>query len=114
MSRWNLTDEVKEKHLPAIMNLIQKLEQQDEETIEGMYEESEEYKELTLDLSDTELNPYTLEKLLESLGYQQGDRDSNGWQFDFWVNMWKEGANDIVISGTGITFELKLSPRTDF
>ena len=58
-NRWQLTDDVKQKYLPAVQEFIDKLESEE-------YDESPE-----IDLSDTELNPYTLQKLLESLGYNE-------------------------------------------
>ena len=70
-------------------------------------------KSSTLSLSDTELNPYTLQKILETdFGYKVDSTDTNGWEMDFWVNMLKDNVEDltnsICIEGQGITFELNL------
>ncbi len=68
---------------------------------------------LELDFSDTELSPYTLQKLIEELGYEDEDTETNGWQWDFWTTMKKKDHKDLCISGTGITFELKLSMKEE-
>lgn len=59
MNRWNLTEEVKQKYTPVV-----------KEFLESLKVPSEELREK--DFSDTELNPYTLWELLESLGYEKG------------------------------------------
>lgn len=102
MNRWELTEEVKEKYTPIIREFIRKLESNNPK---------DEEKRLEMDLSGTELNPFTLEKLLENLGYEQTEQDNNGWQFDFWITMQKDECKDLSIKGTGITFELKLSEK---
>lgn len=97
MSRWELTDEVKEKYLPVIQELIKQIE------------ESDNTEEIYKDFSDTKLNPYTLKELVCSLGYEDNDgMDTNGWEMDFWIYLNKDGCKTLCLSGTGITFELKL------
>jgi len=100
MSGWALTDEVKERFTPIIQEFIDKIE-----TMDYVDEES------GLNLSDTELNGYTLWKLLEDLGYEQTELDHNGWQMDFWIRFEKEGFKTLSVDGTGITFELALNVR---
>lgn len=102
MSRWQLKKEVKEKFTPIIEEFIHQVE-----TIDPL----SDTPLLEIDLSDTELNPYTLETLLEGLGYEKTDHDSNGWQYDFWVTMQKDGCKSLSVNGTGATFELKLSEK---
>ncbi|WP_263117560.1 hypothetical protein [Bacillus subtilis] len=99
-SRWKLTEEVEEKHSPIVKEFIKKIEEigPDDQT-----------DLLEIDLSDTDLNPYTLQKLLESFGYQETERDVNGWQFDFWITMEKSGFKSLQINVTGVTFELMLT-----
>lgn len=99
MSRWELTDEIEQEFLPIVKGFI--------DEVEG----SEQDSEYELNLTDTELNPYTLWKLLEKLGYEKEDIDSNGWQMDFWITFEKEGHKTLEIDCTGITFELKLVVR---
>lgn len=98
MNKYQLTDEVKEKFTPTVKEFISKIEAQ-------------EFADEILELTDTELNAYTLWMLLEELGYEKDDIDTNGWEMDFWITMIKDGCKDICIEGTGITFELKLCVR---
>ena len=100
MSRWELTEAVKEKYVPIVERYIKEIEEEEfPEDIEA------------LDFSDTELNPYTLWKLLEGLGYKHDDTDQNGWEMDFWLSFKKDGHKTLTIKGTGITFSLKLTIR---
>ena len=101
MSRWILTNEVKEKYLPIVKEHINKIENYN-------LEEMDRY-DVELDLSDTELNPYTLGELLKELGYEKVDVDRNGWEMDFWIKYKKSDCLPIQVRGTGITFELFLS-----
>ena len=97
MNRYELTNEIREEYLPIVQELIKQIE------------ESDNAEEICKDFSDTRLNPYTLEKLLEELGYENNEMDTNGWQMDFWIYFTKDGCKTLCLSGTGITFELKLS-----
>jgi hypothetical protein len=100
-NRYILTDEVKEKFLPIVQDLINQVE-----SYNGDNKNSPE-----VDLSGTEINPYTLRKLLEDIGYKESedeDMETNGWQMDFWIYMYKPGYKPLTISGCGITFDLKL------
>jgi hypothetical protein len=95
MSRWEVSGQVREDFTPIVSAFIEKVNKTENED--------------ELDLSDTKLNPYTLKKLLEELGYiDDGNMDTNGWQLDYWIPMSKEGSRSLSINGTGITFELKL------
>ena len=60
MNRWILTDSVKEKYTPIVTEFIDKVESSNQEISTELLE---------IDFSDTELRPYTLWKILESLGY---------------------------------------------
>jgi hypothetical protein len=99
MSRWELTEEVRLKYTPVVEEFIKQVEL-------SKYSDGE--NRLEKDFSDTELNPYTLVKLLETLGYEEIDQDSNGWQLDFWITMKKDRHKSLYVLGTGMTFELKL------
>jgi hypothetical protein len=102
-NRWELTKAVEEKWLPKIKEFIDNLEKVTPEEIE-----SGNYKK-EMDLSDTELNPYTLKKILQYLDYEQDGMETNGWEMDFWMDMFsnKTGPN-LTISGCGMTQQLKL------
>lgn len=102
---WKLTNELREKFIPIIEEYINKLEQTD-------LEENEPDK---LELTHQGIGPYQLGELLQELGYQEDEdcpMDTNGWQCDFWMYYnhpdKKNYAEKLVISGTGITFELEL------
>lgn len=92
-NRWTLTKEVRREFTPIIQKFI------DDKSLSS------------LDLSDTKLNPYTLGEILEELGYEKTEIDSNGWEMDFSIHYNKEGHTELVLSGTGITFELKIEIR---
>lgn len=100
-SRWELSNELQNKYIPIVQAFIDKIESEDED-------ESSE-----LDLSDTGLSPYTMQKLLEGMGYEEKDVDTNGWQWDFWITMTKEGFKPLCLSGTGITFTMQLSRQEE-
>jgi hypothetical protein len=104
MNRWTLTDEVKEKYTPIILDFINQVETVDREAATELLE---------IDFSDTELRPYTLWQILENLGYDDHDQDDNGWEMDFWLTFRKEGFRPIQIKGCGMTFELILSEYDD-
>ena len=102
---WVLTDEQKEKFIPIIEKYIDTLDST--ELDKDMPDE--------LELTFQGIGPYQLGKLLEELGYTEDedcDMETNGWQCDFWMyytnSNKKNFAERLVISGTGITFELKL------
>lgn len=100
-NKWELTTKVKEKYNPIVTEFIAKIES----------EEFNEDEDCTLDLSNTELNPYTLQELLEGMEYEEKDRDYNGWELDYWIYMEKSRFKNLCIHGTAITFELKLSVK---
>lgn len=100
MNRWILTDEVRDKYKQSVQDFINDLEAVN-------VDEATEF--LVKDFSDTELNPYTLQLLLETFGYEEDGREDNGWELDFWITMSKKGYRPISIQGRGILFELKLS-----
>ena len=97
MNRYELREEVREKWIEKINEHIEKIER------------SSEPSQCILDLSDTEINPYTLGTMIEELGYDLIDNAINGWEMDFWNTYEKEGKKELQISGSGIIFELKLS-----
>lgn len=94
-NRWELTEDVREKYVPIIKDFLSDLDC-------GIGEGD-------LVLTNTELNPYTLKKLLEEeFDYIEVDTETNGWQMDFWIEMGNESYPSLHITGCGITFELFL------
>lgn len=72
--------------------------------------ESEDINEFNL--SGTGINYYTLGEILEELGYEKGDYDTNGWQLDIDITYTKDGCESLVIHGTAFVFEIKLSKKS--
>jgi hypothetical protein len=100
MSRWNLSKEVSDEWKVKVEEHIKKIQECD-------LEEENPY-DVELDLSGTSLNPSTLKYLLESLGWNEDDWDTNGWEWDFWAYYSKSGCKRICMSGCGMTFSLYL------
>lgn len=103
--RWILEEEVKNEYIESIQNYLNKAD----EAIKKGIKRSNLMPDLNL--SDTKLNPYTLGLLLTDLGYEEVEVDYNGWELDFWIKYSKRRHSSVTITGTGITFELKLSQR---
>lgn len=111
MNRYNITDEVKDKYKLVVGGFIKVINEMTADEIANYNDDS-----IKLDLTGTELNPYTLGTILESLGYEKGEIDINGWEMDFWETYEKdssENAHKLVIEGSGIIFELYLRFPTD-
>jgi len=93
MNRWELKDSIRERNFDTIQNFLK----------EGG----------ELDLTDTELNPSTLECMLEGFGFEVTDGDSNGWEMDFDIEMHNHEDDELIstvtIRGCGMTFELFLT-----
>ena len=101
INRWILEDSVKEKWMPVIQKHIK--------SIDEHYENEGNPFDCVLDLTGTELNPYTLWAILEELGYEREDQEDNGWQLDFWIYFTKPNALNLLIRGTGLLCEFFLS-----
>lgn len=99
MNPYQLTEKVEKKYKSEIIKYISNVEKN------GQID--------ALELTGSELSPYTLGTLLENLGYKKDDIDTNGWEWDFWIKYIKEGSKSLCIFGTGITFELNLSYREE-
>lgn len=109
MDRWELSDEVRDKYKPIIQEFLTKVG-----SLTPEYTVDEEL--LTLQLSNTELNPYTLRSLLkEEFDYGDEEMKRNGWELDFWIYLGrsKDSSDDLprnlCIHGCGMIFELNLS-----
>ncbi len=108
-NRYSLSKVDEDKYLGLLSAFIDKLDNFTENDIDNL-----DNSEFTLELSDTGLNPYTLCELMKKFGYKDEDMQTNGWQLDFWWPLHNEDSKteltrNLVIWGTGITFELKLS-----
>ena len=112
MSRWEVTKEVEDKYVGIIGKFLNEVDSKTPEDIEAAKDGS-----FVLPLSDTELNPFTLQKILErNFGFEEDCRDDNGWQMDFWIDLHRdtEGLTKrVCISGEGITFALDLEVNMD-
>lgn len=115
---FHLTEEVWTEFSPIVTQFIARIEaaalksQQNNASdidIVDSDEVNEDVEEQQLDLTNTRINPYTLWKLLERLGYTKHDFKSNGWEFDFWITFKKPGCKSLLVWGTGITFNLWLT-----
>lgn len=110
MNRWILTDEIRDKIKPLLTEYFNKVENVTTEQVEKMTNE-----ELGIDLSDKGINPSQLVDLLKEFGYEETNRDDNGWELDFWIYMrrtdgkyFDSDCEHLVVSGCGMTFELKI------
>ena len=106
MNRWKLTKEVKNKYKPIIEEFLNKIDNMTDEEIENSDDNI-----FSMELSDTELRPYTLQELMKEFGYGDSEFDDNGWQLDFWITMNRSRGkltDNICIGGCGMTFELNL------
>lgn len=61
-----------------------------------------------VELSNTCLNLSNCQDLLEELGYEVANHNTNGWEMDFWWDFEREGLPDITVSGCGYTAELAI------
>ena len=90
MSYWDLTSEEIDIHKPVIESFL----------CSG---------ETNINLTNSGLNISKLKHLLEFLGYEETDFSNNGFQYDFWMYFsGNSDLSDVVIYGTGYTFELYL------
>ena len=106
VNRYILADDVKDKFVPIVETFIDKV-------AKCNAEEKSRY-DVTLDLTGSELNPYTLGELLEKeFGYRHEDTETNGWQIDFWSYYTHDTKPLLCVSGCGMTFELILRGDDD-
>lgn len=107
MNNWNLTDEIRNKFKPIVEDYISLLES---DKLNNEHRES-------IDFTNQGISPVQLKELLEELGYEEVDYDSNGWQHDFWQYMnnpnREKYAKDLCIYGCGMTFDLALGSDVD-
>ncbi len=56
-----------------------------------------EIKEFT---TSTLMSPHEASTILKEQGFEEGDIDTNGWDWDFWRTYTKDG-NEYCLSGSG-------------
>ena len=62
-----------------------------------------------IDLSQEDISPYQLYNVLEYLGYERDDLETNGWEQDTWARYSNnEERISLCIFSCGMTFELKI------
>lgn len=103
----------KDKYIEVILAFISKLDNYSKNITSGEIQKKENF---TLNFTAIEFNPITLKELMESLGYKEKSLDNNGWQFNFVWTLVSETAatelsRELIIWGTGLTFELNLSNK---
>ena len=101
MSRFDLTEEVEAKYIPIIGKFFDEIASKTTEYLED--------DAFVLPLSDTELNPYTLQKILKTdFRYKDDSTDTNCWEIYFWIELFKynveDFTNSLCIEGQGTTF----------
>lgn len=68
-----------------------------------------ERKKEDIDLSEENINPYQVREVLETLGWEHTDSDSNGWEQDHWMYFRHPNHKiTLTVFSSGMTFELKL------
>lgn len=50
--------------------------------------------------SEVYISPDKIDDYLKSKGLEQGDLDTNGWQYDFWMN-YSDGTKSYTMMGSG-------------
>ena len=62
-----------------------------------------------IDYTETDLNPFQLGEIVESLGWEENEVDRNGWEQDRWAYYSHPDYEDrICIFSCGMTFKLSL------
>ncbi len=98
-----LTDDIRRQFTPVIAHLIASVSA---DAIKSLT--NEEYHDLVeINLTGQPVNPFQLGELLKEMGFEEEDRDENGWQLDCWLN-YQRGDTKLQISLTGITFEMRI------
>lgn len=92
-NRWRPKQEQKNKFIPMIKKFMEKMKENPDAT-------------MAVDFYNQGISPSQLKNILEDeLSFEEIDFDRNGYQWDFWITMRKDGV-DYMIAGTGMTFEM--------
>lgn len=74
----------------------------------------ETFKNENIDLTSFDLCPSNVVDILELLGWEQGDFDSNGWEQDTWYDFAHPDYDfEVVFFYCGYTFQMYLSRKED-
>lgn len=79
------------------------------ELVDAFLKDKEAYQ---LELGGTGISPYQLKKYLGERGYRETNFETNGWEWDFVIMMENGQEEELMLSGQGFTFDLKLE-RTE-
>ena len=99
MSKWILTDEIRNGIAKDIISFIEQ------------HKDLSEGDERTLNLYNKGISPAQFEKLMGELEYGEPDCETNGWQWYFWHTFTKEGAKRVLLSGCGYTFDIMMTVK---
>lgn len=98
---YTLTKEIEEEWKPKIDAYIKSIEN------------SENPKPLDLTMQPG-LNPSRVRDLLiDSLGYEEDNFESNGWEWDYWFYFHHDTRPALTLRGTGLTSEIYLERYDD-
>lgn len=114
MNRWKIPETERKELVSLLKFYFNKLEKLKEKEIEEMDNE-----EFILDLGELGFKPYWVWEILEEeFNYEKIEFDDNGWELDFWIyfdrkdnKIFPSTCEKMVLYGTGMTFELYLSPE---
>lgn len=68
-----------------------------------------------IDYTPRDLNPYQLRLILEALGWDSEEVETNGWEQDRWEYFYNEERGiELCLYSCGITFEMKLMRKDDY
>ena len=92
--QYNLTPEEHEEYLPYIAKILTELE---------------EDQRATISLAHLNIAPCHVDDLMEELGWERDDFESNGWQCDCWYYYSRPEVDyTIVMYYEGFTFNLEM------
>lgn len=101
MNKYNLPDSMVEYYKKILEGFIAELK-----AAQAANETPEIH---SLDLREEGITPTQAINILEDeFGYEMTEMNTNGWQLDFWITMFHQDLPNILVAGTGMTFELEL------
>ena len=101
MNRYNLPDSLVEHYKKLFEDFITQLK--------AAQATNERPEMQSLDLREEGITPAQAIALLEDeFGYEMTEMNTNNWVLDFWIMMFHPDLPNIIVAGTGLTFELEL------
>lgn len=101
MNKYNLPDSLVEHYKKLFEDFIAQLK--------AAQAANERPEFQSLDLREEGITPAQAIALLEDeFGYEMFEMDTNGWELDFWIRMLHPDLPNIIVAGTGLTFESEL------